>query len=392
MKKGLLALACGGMAIGMTEFTMMGILPTLAQDLDVSIPTAAHLIALYALGVVVGAPTLVLISGKFPPKKILLFLMLLFVIFNGLFAIAPGFTLLEISRFTAGLPHGAFFGVGSVVATRLAKPGKEAQAVSIMFTGLTVANLIGVPIGTYIGGHFDWRLSYGLITLIGLLTLLAIWLWLPNLPQQKGLNLKKQLSYFTTKRAWLLVAVIAIGTGGLFAWVSYIAPMVMNVSGLPESRVPIIMILVGLGMVIGNLLGGKLADMTNPTKAAITGFTAMVICLITVHYTAPIEYMAYVMAFTTGIIAFLVGTPLQMMLIRDAKGAETFAASAGQACFNMGNTLGAYLGGIPITLGFAYDTPVLVGSGLAFSGAVLATVFLIGQKKRRQNLATSNAA
>ncbi len=380
MKKGLLALACGGMAIGMAEFTMMGILPIISQDLGVSIPSAASLITLYALGVVVGAPTLVLISGKYPPKKILMILMVIFVVFHALFAISPSFTLLKITRFVAGLPHGAFFGVGSVVATRLAKKGKEAQAIAIMFTGLTLANLVGVPLGTFVGEHLSWRVSYGIISFIGLITLIAIGGWLPNLPQQANNNLRKQLHYFKKRRSWLLVAVIAIGTGGLFAWVSYIAPLVINVSGLAKSQVPIIMILVGLGMVIGNLLGGKLADIMNPTIAAIIGFLAMVICLLVVHFTASIGFMAYVMALITGIIAFLVGTPLQMMLIRDAKGAETFAASAGQACFNMGNTLGAYLGGIPITLGLAYDTPVLVGCGLALVGAFLAFAFLKSKK------------
>lgn len=376
MKKGLLALAIGGLAIGMTEFTMMGILPDLAEDLGVAIPKAAHLIALYALGVVVGAPTLVLISGKYPPKKVLMVLMLVFVAFNGLFALAPSFPLLGLSRFASGLPHGAFFGVGSVVATRLAKQGREAQAISIMFTGLTLANLLGVPVGTYIGHHFSWRLTYGLIALIGLFTFIALYFWLPDLKQNNNGKLIKQLRYFKKWRSWLLVVLISIGTGGLFAWISYIAPLVTEVSGLSDNRVPIIMFLVGLGMVIGNLVGGRLADIVNPNRAVIFSFLAMALCLIVVHFTASMTNLAYPMAFITGLIAFTCGTPIQMMLIRDAKGAETFAASAGQACFNIGNTLGAYLGGIPIVLGFAYDTPVLVGAGMAFMGVLLAIAFL----------------
>lgn len=381
MKKGLISLALGGLAIGMTEFTMMGILPELSADLDVEIPKAAHLIALYALGVVVGAPTLVLISGKYKPKTVLMILMLVFVLFNGLFAIAPSFGLLSLSRFAAGLPHGAFFGVGSVMATRLAKQGKEAQAVSIMFTGLTLANLIGVPIGTYIGQHFSWRLTYGLISFLGLVTFAGLYFWLPDLNPNTNGKLIKQLRYFKKWRSWLLVILISIGTGGLFAWISYISPLVTEVSGLASNRVPLIMFLVGLGMVIGNLLGGRLADKTNPNKATIFSFLAMVICLISVHFTASSESMAYIMAFITGVIAFTCGTPIQMMLIRDAKGAETFAASAGQACFNLGNTLGAYLGGIPIIYGLAYDTPVLVGAGMAFLGALLATAFLMTKPK-----------
>lgn len=376
MNKGLLALACGGMAIGMTEFTMMGILPDIAADLHISIPKAAHLISLYALGVVVGAPTLVLISGKYPPKNVLMVLMLLFVLFNGLFAIAPSYTLLEISRFAAGLPHGAFFGVGSVVATNLAKKGKEAQAIAIMFTGMTLANLIGVPLGTYVGHHYSWRITYIIISLLGLVTFFALWFWMPRIhPTSKG-NLFGQLKYYKKWRSWLLIAVISIGTGGLFAWISYIAPMVTEVSGLNPNQVPLIMVLVGLGMFFGNFLGGKLADTFNPTKATILSLTSMAVCLVIVHFTAPYNYMAFVMAFFAGMVSFTVGSPIQMMLIRDAKGAETLAAAAGQASFNMGNTMGAFFGGIPITLGFAYDTPVLVGVGMAVVGALLAIVFL----------------
>lgn len=376
MNKGLLALAFGGMAIGMTEFTMMGILPDIAQDLEVSIPKAANLIALYALGVVVGAPTLILFSNKYPPKTMLMILMLMFILFNGLFSIAPSYSTLSISRFAAGLPHGAFFGVGSVVATNLAKKGKEAQAIAIMFTGMTLANLIGVPIGTYVGHNFSWRITYGIISLLGLITFFALLFWMPKVHQKSKTNLFKQLGYFKRWQSWLLIAIISIGTGGLFAWISFIAPLVTEISGVHPNRVSIIMVLVGLGMVIGNLLGGKLADTINPIKATIINFSAMVICLIVVHFTAQYHSMAYVMAFVTGMISFSVGTPIQMMLIQDAKGAETFAASAGQASFNLGNTLGAYFGSVPITLGFAYDTPVLVGAGMASIGVMLTYAFL----------------
>lgn len=376
MNKGLIALAFGGLAIGMTEFTMMGILQDIAKDLNISIPEAGHLIAIYALGVVVGAPTLVLFTGKYPPKKVLLFLMLLFFVFNGLFAIAPSHTTLMITRFLSGLPHGAFFGVGSVVAAQLAQKGKEAQAIAIMFTGMTIANLAGVPLGTYIGHHYSWRITYGIIALLGLLTFLVINFWLPKIKSTGSNDIFNQLSFFKRWEAWLLVAIISIGTGGLFAWISYIGPMVTKVGLLAEGRIPIIMFLVGLGMFFGNLLGGKIADTISPTKAAICSFGAMGICLIAVYFTAHISSMAYIMAFLTGMISFTIGSPLQMMLITTAKGAETLAAAAGQASFNLGNTLGAYFGGIPITLGLAYNSPVLVGVGMAFSGSLLAFLFL----------------
>ncbi|WCM40950.1 MFS transporter [Flavobacterium sp. CBA20B-1] len=376
MNKGLIALAFGGLAIGMTEFTMMGILPDIAKDQQIEITQAAHFIALYALGVVVGAPVLTLITGKIAPKKVLLFLMLLFVFFNGLFAIAPEYYTLAGSRFLSGLPHGAFFGVGSVVAAQLAKKGKEAQAIAFMFTGMTIANLAGVPLGTYIGHHFSWRITYAIIALLGLVTFASIYFWLPALNNTANGDLKQQLSYFTRAKAWLIVAIISIGTGGLFAWISYIAPMVTKVGKLPESHVPIIMILIGFGMFIGNILGGKLADAFSPTKAAIGCFLTMAVTLTVVHFTAHIESLTYIMAFCTGLVAFTIGSPLQMMLITSAKGSENIAAAAGQASFNIGNTLGAYFGGIPITLGFAYNAPVLVGVGMAFIGALLATFYL----------------
>ena len=375
MKKGLLALAFGGFAIGMTEFTMMGILPDIARDIQVEIPVAAHLIALYALGVFVGAPILVLFTSKYPPKKVLILLMFLFFVFNGLFAISPTLFSMEISRFLSGLPHGAFFGVGSVVAAKMAQKGKEAQAIAIMFTGMTVANLIGVPIGTYIGHHYTWRITYGIICLMGLVTIAALYLWMPYFQPQYGQSLLKQLSYFKKKSSWLLIVLISIGTGGLFAWISYIAPLVTHVSGLPEGRVPFIMVLVGCGMFFGNLIGGKIADTVMPSKAAMFCFSIMSLCLIAVYFTSEITWTAYPMAFITGMISFTIGSPIQLMLIRNAEGAETLAAAAGQASFNMGNTLGAYLGGIPITLGFAYNTPVLVGSGMAFIGVMLTFTF-----------------
>lgn len=387
MNKGLIALAFGGLAIGMTEFNMMGLLMSIADDINISIPKASNLIGLYALGVVVGAPTLVIATANMAPKKVLFYLMLLFFIFNGIFALAPNEWSLYISRFISGLPHGAFFGVGSVVAAKLAKPGKEARAISIMFTGMTLANLAGIPLGTYIGQNYSWRITYGIISCLGLVTAATIHLWLPNI-EKPNINIRKQVNYFSRKEAWLIISVIAVGTGGLFAWISYIGPLVTRVSGLDEGRVPIIMFLVGLGMFFGNLIGGKLADTVIPTKAAMYSFLAMGVCLIFGYFVSPIEWAAYPMAFLTGGIAFSIGSSLQMMLINSAEGAETIAASAGQGAFNIGNSLGAYFGAIPIGLGFAYNTPMLVGAGLAFSGSILALIYLVYYRKGKSGSQT----
>ena len=391
MNRGLVALAFGGLAIGMTEFTMMGILPDIARDIDIDIPTASNLIGLYALGVVVGAPTLVAFSSTYPPKRVLFVLMLLFFFFNGLFTLAPNHWSLFFARFAAGLPHGAFFGIGSVVAARLAKPGKEAQGISVMFTGMTIANLAGVPFGTYIGHHYSWQLTYGAISLLGLVTCLAIYFWMPQLPVNKSNNIKQQIGYFKRWDAWLMVAVIAIGTGGLFAWISYISKLVTSVSGLAPESVSTIMILIGVGMFFGNIIGGKLADTISPSKAAILCFSSMAVCLTVWFFTAHITALAYPMAFITGMIAFTIGSPLQMMLINNAKGAETFAAAGGQASFNIGNSLGAYFGAIPIAYGFTYNYPSLIGVAMASMGAILAFVFLKKVEKKDAKVVDSTS-
>lgn len=381
MKKSFLALSLGSFSIGMTEFTMMGILPDIARDLHIDIPTAGHLISLYALGVVIGAPLLVMLTSKQPPKKVLLGLMAVFVFFNGIFSVASGYHLILLCRFLAGLPHGAFFGVGAVVASRLADKGKEAQAIAYIFTGMTIANLAGVPLGTYIGHHYSWRITYGFIAFSGLITMATIFAWLPIIPAYYSGNIFKQFDFFKTKVAWLIIAIIGVGTGGLFAWISYIAPLAVRISHVAPDKVAIIMVLVGSGMVVGNLLGGKLADAISPSKAVVVSFFSMMLCLVIVFMTAQIQWTAYVMAFITGAASFSNSAPIQMMLINAAEGSETIAAAAGQASFNFANSIGSYFGGIPIVLGYAYNTPSLVGAGLAGIGVVLAVGFVVQQKK-----------
>lgn len=372
VKKSLLALAMGGLAIGMTEFSMMGVLEDFAKDLNISIPTAGNFISMYAMGVMVGAPTLIMATSKYSPKKVLIFFMLLFTIFNSLFVIAPSYNTLLIARFMSGLPHGAFFGVGSVVAAQLATKGKEAQAISIMFAGLTFANLVGVPLGTKLGQVFSWRLTFGIIASLGLITMLAISLWVPNLKNTNKGSLVEQLSFFKKWEAWVLIVMISIGTSGLFAWISYISPLMTNVADLPKTKVPIIMTLIGLGMFVGNFIGGKLADTMSPNKAAIISFASMAVCLVIVYFTSHIQIMAYIMSFITGLIAFTIGSPIQMMLINNGKGSETLAAAAGQASFNIGNALGAFLGGIPIAMGLGFNSQLWVGFIMASVGSIIA--------------------
>jgi DHA1 family arabinose polymer transporter-like MFS transporter len=380
-KKSLYALAFGGLGIGITEFVMMGILPDVALDLSISIPKAGHLISAYALGVVIGAPLLIMIAGKYPPKQLLIFLMLLFTIFNGLSAFAPDYTTLFIARLLAGLPHGAFFGVGSVVASRLVEKGKEAQAISMMFGGLTLANIVGVPLGTYIGHHYSWRYTFAIVVLVGIITMLSLKNWLPYFEPNKNRNLKKELTFFKGKEAWLIILLISIGTGGLFAWYSYIAPLMTEVSGFSANSITYILILAGFGMMLGNIIGGKLADKISPAKAALYLLLAMTACLVVVFLVSSNPTLALIMTFVTGTVAFSLGAPIQMLMINTANRSEMLAASVSQASFNIGNALGAFFGGLPLVAGFSYSSPQLVGAGMALTGAFFVWV-LIAKRKR----------
>jgi len=381
MKKSLLALTLGGLGIGITEFVMMGLLPDIAKDLHITIPQAGHLISAYALGVVIGAPLLVVIAGSYPPKKILMVLMLMFTGFNAFSAFAPDYNTMFAARLLAGLPHGAFFGVGSVVASRIAEKGKEAQSVSLMFAGLTIANVIGVPLGTYIGHNYSWRYTFVIIVIVGIVTLLSLKSWMPALPATKNRDLGKELNFFKLPESWLIILMIAIGTGGLFSWYSYIAPLLTEVSGFSANSITYILVVAGLGMLVGNFIGGKLADKISPAKATITLLIAMSISLLIVHYVSGNQVLAVIMTFVTGAIAFAAASPIQMLMINTAKGSEMLAASVSQASFNIGNALGAFLGGLPLAAGYDYTSPVSVGSIMPLTGAAFAWV-LIARSRR----------
>ncbi|WP_343695433.1 MFS transporter [Flavobacterium sp.] len=385
MKKSLIALSFGGLTIGITEFVMMGLLPDIASDMKVSIPVAGYLISAYALGVVIGAPLLVILGRNFPPKKMLLILALMLTVFNALSIIAPTYNFLFASRFLSGLPHGAFFGVGAVVASRLADKGKEAQAIAIMFSGLTLANLIGVPIGTYIGHNFIWRYTFVLIAIVGSLTLLFISLWMPQLEKGETVNMKEQLGFFKRTEAWLIIGITAIGFGGLFAWISYIAPLLTNVSKFAEGDVSYILILAGLGMVVGNFAGGKLADKYSPAPTTLALLFVMSVDLIMVYFFSSNQYISLFLTFLTGAISFSVIAPIQMLMIRTAKGAEMIASASLQGSFNIGNALGAFLGGLPLTAGYSFESPNLVGVGMSIVGMMI-TITLIRMRKNNLQL------
>jgi DHA1 family arabinose polymer transporter-like MFS transporter len=387
MKKSLISLSLGGLTIGITEFVMMGILPDVASDLKVSIPIAGYLISAYALGVVIGAPLLVIMARNYPPKKTLLILAAMLAFFNSLSIIVPNYEFFFLTRLLSGLPHGAFFGVGAVVASRLADKGKEAQAISIMFAGLTIANLIGVPIGTYIGHHLSWRYTFILIGFFGILTFISIYFWMPNLHSNDRVSMKKQMQLFKKVEAWLVILITAIGVGGLFCWISYIAPLLTDISGFDAAYVPYILILAGAGMVVGNIVGGKLADTFPPDKTLITLFFIMALDLAMVFLFSYNPYVSLLLVFTTGFVSFTFIASIQMLMIQIAVGAEMIASAAIQASFNIGNALGAFLGGLPLIAGFSYASPNLIGIGMSLMG-VLFTVLLVQRKRATLKLQT----
>nr|WP_246474154.1 MFS transporter [Arenibacter arenosicollis] len=384
-KKALIALGVGGFGIGMTEFVIMGILPDVATSLQISIPQAGHFIAAYALGVVVGAPTLTALSGKWPAHKVLLYLMIWFTVFNTLSAFSTSYTTLIISRFLSGLPHGAFFGIGAVVAGKLAKEGKAAQAIATMFAGLTIANVIGVPIGTYLGHHYNWNLSFLLVGIVGIIAMLSIYFWIPKMEKSSSEGFIKDLKVFKRLEIWLLILLTTIGTGGFFAWYSYIAPLLTNVSGHSESMVSYAMILAGLGMVFGNFIGAKMAEIFSPLKAVIISLSLMVMVLVINSFVAANPVAILILTFIIGIVSFMVGTPIQMAIIKASKGSEMLGSSMNQSAFNMGNASGAFFAGLPIAMGYGFTSASLVGALMAGTGISIAVMIIMFSRSRAVN-------
>lgn len=383
MNKALFALAAGGFGIGLTEFVIMGILPEVANDLNVSIPQASHFISAYAIGVVVGAPLLTGIGGKMPAHRVLLILMLIFTIFNTLSAFSNSYTTLMVSRFLAGLPHGAFFGIGAVVASRLAQPGKEAKAIATMFTGLAVANVVGVPLGTYLGQEFSWNVSFLMVGVVGLIAMASIYFWMPQLPQSSQQGFRGDLKILKKAEPWMVILLTTVGTGGFFAWYSYIAPLITEVAGHPDGMISIAMTLAGVGMVIGNLIGAKLAEKFVPIHAVIIVLIMMATVLIILTFVADNKIAVLVMTFVIGLVAFCFGTPLQMTMINSTKGSEMLGSSLNQSAFNLGNASGAYLASLPIALGYGYTSADWVGAAMAGTGVFIALGVILVRKKTR---------
>ena len=372
MKKSLIALAFGTLGLGIAEFTMMGILPYVAADLNISIPVAGHFISAYALGVCAGAPMLIL-ARKRPLKHILLALMALMLVGNLGAAVAPDYWLLLAARFISGLPHGAYFGVASIVAGKLADEGRSSEAVSIMIAGMTVANLFGVPLGTSLSHMLSWRVTFLLVGCWGLIVLYYIWRWVPVVEGLKDAGFKGQFRFLKTPAPWLILGATALGNGGVFCWYSYITPLLTNVSGFSPESVTALMVLAGFGMVVGNLVSGRLSDKYTPGKVGMVVQGMICIVLLMLFFLSPNPWCsAILMALCTAGL-FAVSSPEQVLIIRVAPGGEMLGGACVQMAFNLGNAIGAYVGGLALSGGYRY--PALAGVPFALTGFILFVIF-----------------
>jgi DHA1 family inner membrane transport protein len=381
MPAALLALAIGAFGIGTTEFVIMGLLPEVATDFGASIPSAGLLISGYALGVVLGAPLLTAIGSKVSRKTVLIALMGVFIAGNLLSAVAPSYGVLMAGRIVAALSHGAFFGVGSVVAASLVPKARQASAIALMFTGLTVANVLGVPGGTALGQQFGWRSTFWAVTALGVVGLLGIVFLVPRQDTSDGPGLRSELAVFRSVQVWLALAMTALGFGGVFASFTYIAPMMTEVAGFSAGAVTWLLVLFGVGLVVGNLLGGRAADRSlMPSLSVILALLAAV--LVVFVFTAHGKVPSAVTIAVFGAAGFATVAPLQMRVMDKAKGAPALASAANIAAFNLGNAIGAYLGGLTIQHGLGYTAPNWVGAALAASGLMVALISGLLDRRR----------
>lgn len=370
----LLVLAVGTFLLGMAEFVIEGILPDLARDLNISIPMAGHAISIYALGVCVGATFLIALH-KLRPKHIILGLVSLVFIGALLSVTAQSYVWLLAARFISGLPHGAYYGVGTIVAYRLADESHKTRAVAIMCAGMTFANLLGNPVATLLSGALSWRLAFAVIAVGSLIDLLLVARFVPNLDPLPGSGYKGQFRFLRHLDPWLIILATMLGNGGILAWYSYISPALVDEGGLSASLLPLYMAVAGLGMVIGNLLSGWMSD---KYKA---GLTAMVLqgvaglALLAVFFTVEWGYVHLALMFVCCGCLFGMGTPEQLLIIEHSKGGEMLGGCCIQIAFNFGNAAGAFLGGLPISWGMGYAWPAMVGMPFVALGFLLLLAF-----------------
>ena len=374
MPIGLIALAIGGFGIGLTEFVIAGLLPEVAADFRVSEAAAGWLISGYALSVAVGAILITAAVTRVPRKTALIGLMVLFIAGNLISALAPTYGIMLLGRIVAALCHGAFFGIGAVVAGSLVRPEKKAGAIAIMFTGLTLANVLGVPFGTLLGQALGWRSTFVAITIIGVIALLGIVFLVPKPTRETAhvSNLRVELSAFRSGQVWLSIAVTVLGFGGMFGAFTYIAFTLTRVTGFPSGAVPWLLILFGVGLFAGNLLGGKAAE-RRLDRTLIVLLIGLTLVLVGFALTATYPIAVIVALLLMGAFGFGTVPGLQTRVMLYAQGAPTLASSSNIAAFNVGNALGAWIGGLTISAGLGFTSPLWAGAAIT-AGAVIVMV------------------
>ncbi|TCI99930.1 MFS transporter [Aeromicrobium sp. IC_218] len=383
MPAGLLALAVGGFGIGLTEFVIAGLLPEVASDFAVSEATAGWLISGYALSVAVGAIALTAAVTRLPRKNVLLGLMVLFVVGNLLSAIASSYEVMLAGRVVAALCHGAFFGIGSVVAASMVAPAKRAGAIALMFGGLTIANVLGVPMGTFLGQQLGWRSTFWAITVIGVVALAAIAVLVPaTADDDEPGDLRREVRAFRSGQVWLSLLMTVLGFGGMFGAFTYIAYTLTEVSGFASGAVPWLLVLFGAGLFVGNLLGGRAANASVP-RTLVVVLTALTVVMVVFALTAESRVATVVSLLLMGAFGFATVPGLQMRIMTYAGEAPTLASGANIAAFNVGNATGAWLGGLTISAGLGYTSPIWVGAALALGALVVLVVAEQAARSRR---------
>ncbi|MBX5230203.1 MULTISPECIES: MFS transporter [unclassified Rhizobium] len=361
-----LALACGGFGIGTGEFAIMGLLPNVAATFSVTTPQAGYVISAYALGVVVGAPVIAVLAAKMARRTLLLTLMLIFAAGNISSAMAPTFETFTLLRFVSGLPHGAYFGVAALVAASMVPVHRRARAVGRVMLGLTVATLLGTPLTTFFGQSLDWQVAFFSVGVLGLLTVTLIWFYVPKDRVSEEASFARELGAFRRPQVWLTLGIAAVGYGGMFAMFSYIASTTTEVAMLPETAVPIMLVLFGVGMNAGNFIGSWLADKS--LLGTIGGSLVYnIVVLTTFSLTAASPYMLGLSVFLVG-CGFAAGPALQTRLMDVAADAQTLAAASNHSAFNIANAIGAWLGGLVIASGYGFAATGYVGAALSFLG------------------------
>lgn len=380
MTLALIALALGGFAIGTTEFMTMGLLPDIADGIDESIPTTGHIITAYAFGVVVGAPIIVSLGARLPKRELAIGLILALGVGNAITAVASGYVPVMLARFVAGLPHGAYFGVASLLAASLVRPEFKGRAVSSVMLGLSVATVAGVPASTILGQHVGWRSAYWAVLAIAVAAAAMIYVFVPHSPANSGASLRGELS--ALKRAQVLFALAAgmVGFGGLFAMYSYIAPIVTDVTDLSSSVIWVFLLFFGLGSVVGSWAAGVLADW-NVERAVIAGFVATIAVLVAFFGLASYAIPAMLLVFGVGALGSIVAINLQIRLMHEAGDAQMLGAALNHSALNIANGLGAYFGGVVIAAGHGYRATSLVGIALATVGLVIFAIGLVVQRR-----------